>query len=102
MSLASAHALFWYLRNSFFFELGLEKNKNVRVFRYENLATNPIPEFSSMFTFCECPFKSDYTNEVFSSSIRKNPIPRIDSKIRKLCDDLYGKFISLADKSNQG
>ena len=32
-----AAALFWFVRNSYFFKLNLDKNQNVMIFKYDNL-----------------------------------------------------------------
>lgn len=92
MSFESAYAMFWYLRNSFYFELALENEASVRIFRYEDLVLNPEQRFAEMFEFCGCPFHPNLTREIFSSSIGKHFSPKIDAPIEKLCQELSVRF----------
>ena len=88
MSLESAYALFWHLRNSFFFELGLDSHPRVRLFRYEQVVRQPDMAFSDMFEFCDCPFEPSFTREIFATSIGKDPRPALDGRIEGLCAEL--------------
>ena len=44
-----AAVLFWYVRNSHFFELGLDKNPNVLMCRYRDLVTSPSTVVSEIY-----------------------------------------------------
>jgi len=95
MSLESAYALFWYLRNRFYFEFSLATNEQVRVFRYEDLVSRPAEAFAQMFAFCGCPFDPRLTNGIFASSVGRHEAPKIDASITALCEELSRAFESL-------
>jgi len=92
MTQESAYALMWFLRHSFFFDLGLSENPRVRIFRYEEMASEPTKQFSQMFEFCGCPFVPKYANFVHANSVNKNPPMPIDPRIEKLCQDMTEKL----------
>ncbi len=92
ISLESAYALFWYMRNIFYFEYGLDHNPNVKIFRYEQLVQQPEKYFAEMFKFCNVSFDPKFTRQIYSSSVGKNPPPSIDEGIKKLCEELTEAF----------
>jgi hypothetical protein len=92
MSLESAYALFWYLRNRFYFELSLDSSEQVRMFRYEDLVSRPLEAFTEMFAFCGCPFHPHLTTQIFDTSIGRYEPPKIDPAIATLCEELARAF----------
>ncbi len=92
MSEVSAYALFWYLRHSFYFDLGLDESPHVRVFRYETLVSEPETAVEDLFHFCGCPYKPAYARILHASSIRKHAHPEIDPEIESLCQDMTMRF----------
>lgn len=92
MSLESAYALFWYMRNRFYFELSLDTNEQVRVFRYEELVSRPVVAFGEMFAFCGCPYHPHLTTRIFASSVGRYEAPTIDPAIASLCEGLSEAF----------
>jgi hypothetical protein len=96
MSAASAQALFWCLRHRFFFEQSLETEARVRVFRYEQLVTDPRREFAAMFALCACPFQPEFTSDVHGASIGLHAPPRLDPEIEDLCRNLSASFDRLS------
>ena len=102
MSLESAYALFWFIRNSFYFDLGLDAEPAVRLFRYERLVREPAEGFRRMFGFCGCPFEPDFTKEVFSTSVGRHQPPDLAPPIRELCTELAKRFDTLDTDSELG
>lgn len=92
ISLESAYALFWYVRNSFYYELGLDREPAVRLFCYERAVQTPRDEFPKMFEFVGCPYSPACTREIFASSVHKNSVPTIEPELRELVDGLYAKM----------
>ncbi|REJ69390.1 MAG: hypothetical protein DWQ31_04825 [Planctomycetota bacterium] len=95
-TLLTANALFWYVRNSFYFELGLEDAPQVRLFSYERMVQKPREQFAEIFDFCGCPFTPELTREIFDSSIGKNARPEIDPAVDELCQGLLERLSPLA------
>lgn len=52
-----AAALFWYLRNRFFFDLGLDRHPAVMPLRYEDLLRDPSGTIAGVYRFAgmDCP-----------------------------------------------
>ncbi len=92
MTQESAYALMWFLRHSFFFDLGLSENQRVRIYRYEEMVSEPAKYFSQMFEYCRCPFSTKYVNGIHANSVNKNPPVRIDPRIEKLCQEMTKKL----------
>jgi len=51
-----AAALFWYVRNRFFFDLGLSARPDVRPLRYEDLLRDPLGRMQGIYQFVGAPF----------------------------------------------
>lgn len=100
---ASASALQWYYRNILFFDQKLDKDQRVKLIKYENLVCNPVEEFGSLFDFIGIKFSPSISNQIYSSSIKKNSTRRIDPEIQKKCDQLTEQFeeiLKLKSKEN--
>ena len=87
--------------NSFFFDLDLDREDAVQIFRYEELVTKPQRRFSRMFDFCDCPFQPGVTREVFASSIARDSVPEIDPAIRELCQEIQARFDGLRTSTGE-
>ena len=98
MSDASAVALFWYFRNILFFEQDLDKDETVMAARYESLVTDPDREFARVFDFLGLDYSNFVARKVFASSVRKNPPPDIEPRIRALCESLTDRFDTLISR----
>ena len=92
MSLADAHALFWVIRNAHYFDLELEQYPQVRLFRYEDLVSNPTERFRDLFEFVGCPFSPRLTREVHPGSVGRNAKPELDEAIATLCHDMQARL----------
>lgn len=89
---AEGAALVWYMRNRFFFELGLMEDRRVRLARYEDLVASPSRTFSSCFAFLDCPFDAAFVSDVVSSSVRKQARPHLAPAIEALCGELLARL----------
>ena len=56
MSPYDAAALFWYVRNRFFFDLGLDRQPAVLPLRYEDLLRDPAGAIEGIYRFVGAPF----------------------------------------------
>lgn len=97
---ASAVALFWYMRNVLFFEMGFDQDSNVALTLYETLVTEPNEELRAVFEFLELEYSSYISRHVFASSIRRRPPPGIDPAIDRLCAQLHERFKTLRYSHN--
>lgn len=93
MSLHSASALKWYLRNQIYFDYGLDEQPGrVLLVKYEHLVRNPVRAFNALFNFLELRFAPTLVSKVYHTSINKEPFPSIDQGVARLCDTLMMKL----------
>jgi len=88
----AAAAVFWWLRNRFFFELGLDRDPRVQLVRYEALVSDGDEPFERLFAFAGLPFEPRFVEAVFESSVGKSPFPAIDPRITARCDELLSRL----------
>jgi hypothetical protein len=88
----SAAALQWYVRNTLFFERGLDRDPRVRVIHYENLVQNPQAEFAGIFQFLKLKYAPWMGKDIFGTSVGKHREPDIDAPIRALCEEMMTRF----------
>ena len=93
MSDEAGAALFWYLRNSFYFALGLEQDSRVTLVRYEDLVRRPADTFRPLFTsLLEVDWNPRWIADVSARSIGKEAPPAVPPRVRALCDALQTRF----------
>ena len=89
ISEASARALIWYLRNYQFFQQRLDRDPRVTLVSYEKLVLDPNAVLRPVFAALELPYEPRWAKPLFRSSIGRNPAPRIDAAVSRLCDELF-------------
>ena len=81
------------MRNSLFFELGLENNKNrVRLIQYEELVQNPRTVMNELFNWFEVDWNESAFRYVHSRSVGKPNLPKLNPEVDALCHELHGKL----------
>jgi len=88
MTPASGAALFWYLRNSLFFDLQLAPRPDVALISYDTFIVDPAPLMAQLCDFAGVRFRSEMV-----SGIARRPPPvsieiEIDPVIADACDVL--------------
>jgi hypothetical protein len=96
MSPASAAALFWYVRNSLFFELGLSERPDVILMSYDEMLAQPEPSMRALCRSLGLPFDPAYVRHVETRSRPGHPVEDIDPLIRARCADLQGRLDTVA------
>lgn len=94
-------ALFWYARNSVFFDLGLHSRPDVAICKYENLVSEPVPYFKRLFDFLGCPFSPEYTRLVKAASVSKHeePANSVRPEIKSVCDEMLHRLDAVSPSS---
>jgi hypothetical protein len=95
MSNATGAAIWWLIRNTLFFEHGLDRDPRVMLVPYERLVTHPQEAFPRVFDFLGIGYTPYVSAKVFASSIGKRRPPEIDPAVREVCDALYARFQTL-------
>ena len=86
LSHLDAAALFWYVRNSLFFNLSLERERRVMMCRYDDLVFNPLLMMKKIYRFMDCPFPGEkIVEEVSTNSVGKGKAINLNEEIEKLC-----------------
>jgi hypothetical protein len=92
LNLESNIALDWLFTNRLYFDLGLGKDKRVRLVQYEAMVLDPVKEFKALCHFLGLPFKPQIANDVFSSSVKRDPVPEIAPQIQAACEALWQRL----------
>jgi hypothetical protein len=92
MTPESAAALFWYIRNSLYFDLGLHDRADVMLTSYDSLLADGPGVMRALCRFLDLPYASDLVAHV---EARTSPHARpldIDREIRAKCADLAARL----------
>ena len=88
-----AAALFWYVRNSLYFELGLDKNKNVMLCNYDSLVENPKSFLRLIYKFVGNKYPGDkLIGKINKKSVGKGNKVNISPEIDLICKELFNKL----------
>ena len=88
-----AAALFWFVRNSFYYDLGLNENKKILLMRYESFVLDPFNQLSKVYNFIgrKIPVSLN-ENNIHKKSVKKGQDIDLSPEIEELCEELYQKF----------
>lgn len=89
---AEGAALFWYIRNRFYFTLGLDENPRVMLQQYEDLVQHPQRCFARLCEFAGCRYDDRYVAGVRTNSVRRRDFPAINPEITQLCEEMLARF----------
>jgi hypothetical protein len=95
MSPAGAAALFWFVRNSLFFELGLDRRSDVLPVSYDRLIESPDKVTQRICGFLGCRWDRRFAEHIEPRHPSKAPPLEIDARIRSLCEELQARFDAL-------
>jgi sulfotransferase family protein len=90
MSPYDAAALFWYVRNRFFFDLGLDRHAAVLPLRYEDLLRDPAVAIEGIYRFVGAPFVRSGVGLVRRE--RDRPPVELSADIEQLCAGLLARI----------
>jgi hypothetical protein len=88
MSPESAAALFWFLRNSLFFDLGLDRRPDIILASYGGMVGEPERAMRALCSALAFPYRAELIAHVDSRSRRAAPPLDLDPRIAALCDEL--------------
>ncbi|HSL47029.1 MAG TPA: sulfotransferase domain-containing protein [Anaerolineales bacterium] len=88
-----AAALFWYVRNSLFFELGLDSHPRVMICQYDELINHPKRTLQKMYAFANRPYAGDHILKmIHSSSLGRGRQATLSPEIERLCEELWDRM----------
>jgi hypothetical protein len=93
LSSYEAAALFWYARNSLFFEQKLERHARVRLYRYRDMVNQPKEKLREIYQMMELPFPekiADY--DISSGSVGKGKDIHLRPEIEAHCAEMLSRL----------
>jgi hypothetical protein len=88
-----AAALFWFVRNTLFFEMNLDKNHRVMTCSYNGLIDNPLKTMSNIYKFLGYVYPSDkIPMHIYADSKGRGGNIKLSQDIEILCKDMLTKL----------
>jgi hypothetical protein len=91
----SAAALFWYVRNSMYFELGLYGRRDVSLVSYDAMIRDPEESMRALCSFLSFPYAPSLIAHIRRGTPREHEPLKIDPIVRQHCDTLQERLDSL-------
>lgn len=101
LSTESAAALFWYLRNSLFYSLGLDRRDDVLLSSYDAFVADPDTAMRRLCTHLDLPFSHDLIAHVERRNSHGSRSLQINPQVRELCDDLQHRLDQTLARTTQ-
>lgn len=92
MSAESGAALFWWLRNELYFDLGLDRRPDVELAWYEATVADPERAVARICAFLDFPYRSELAAHIDRRAATARPPLEVDPRVRELCDALQGRL----------
>jgi hypothetical protein len=86
LNLQSNIALDWLFTNRLFFDLDLCADERIKLIQYEAVVSDPQQGFKSLCQFLGLPFEPQIAGDVFSTSVKRDPVPDLDPQIQAACE----------------
>jgi hypothetical protein len=97
-----AAALFWFVRNSWIFELNLQNNERVMLLRYEQLVARPADTLKTLYDFIGRKFPGEQIlPHIHQNSIARGTDLKLSENIERLCTDLLERITNAANGASQ-
>ena len=98
MTPESAAALFWYVRNSLYFEQGLDRRADVALASYDRFLADPDANMRALCGFLDFPFDPSLSVHIERRAAPERRPLDIDPVIRRHCDELTGRLDEALDR----
>ncbi len=94
-----AAAIFWFVRNQWFFELQLVNNPRIMMCRYDDMVCDPGVTFKNIYKFAGQQYPGDrIVKDIKTSSMGKGKKVELSPEIDKLCEELLCKMNDVYSK----
>jgi len=98
MTPASAAALFWYVRNRLFFDLGLDRRNDVLLSSYDALVAAPESGTKALATFLGMEWDPGLATHIERRDGGQPVRLDLDSRVRQRCDELGSRLDAIATR----
>jgi hypothetical protein len=92
MSAEEGAALFWYLRNSFFFSLGLDTRPDVTIVSYDRIVAEPLVTMSEIDAFIGVPLRALRASHVRPRPSTYRGLLALRPDVRALCEEMQERL----------
>jgi hypothetical protein len=92
MSAESGAALFWWLRNQLYFDLGLDERSDVTLAWYEATVADPEVAIGRICAFLDLPYRPGFAAHIDRRAAGRRPPLPLDPRARALCDALQDRL----------
>jgi hypothetical protein len=92
LSRESAAALLWLVRNSLFFDLGLDRRADVLLISYERVLADPERSMRTLCEFLSLPFERRMARDIAPRPAPRVPSFEIDARLRAQCAELEARL----------
>ena len=87
-----AAAVFWYVRNRLYFELGLAQRPDVLVVSYDAMVTQPEAEMARICEFLGVAYDGRLITHMKPRPARREEALQLDPRIRDRCEELTARL----------
>lgn len=95
LSEQDAAAIFWYVRNRFYLDLGLHRDPRIRLVSYERVVEQPLEYLPTVFRFLGLAFDPYFAGHIHGDAVGRRPPPALDRTVEVACDDLHSRLEAL-------
>jgi len=92
LSACDGAALMWWVRNSLYYDQGLEQDARVRLWSYDRFVREPQAELRALLAHLGLDLDPRMLREIHARSVGKDPAPRINERILALCRSLHDRL----------
>ncbi len=97
-----ASALFWYVRNRFYFDQGLDQHPDIMLIKYEALVEHPAEEFERICGFLGLEYQPEAVASVHARSIGKSRSRVEGAAVVRTCDEMLSRLDQAWEQSREG
>ena len=101
MTPETAAALFWWVRNSLYFELGLDRRSDVLLASYDDLLSDPRAGMRAICSFLGLAFRPELVAHIAPRAAKRAGLD-LDPRVRQLCDQLQDRLDTTLRAQRQG
>lgn len=96
LSAESGAALFWYIRNSLYFEMSLDRRQDAMLVSYDQFLAEPERVARAMCDFLGLDFRPRIISHIRPHRSARRELLPIDSRIRERCRELQSRLDAVA------
>lgn len=94
-----AAALYWYVRNNFLYEQGLDESPDVMMCKYEDFVMDPQSSMREIYRFVDRPFPdNDATERVHRASVGKGSDTPLSPAVVAVCEEMLARLDATYEK----